>query len=536
MEQFDFIIIGAGSAGCVLADRLSADGKSRVLLLESGPKDRTPWIHVPLGYGMLFHSRKYNYGFEAEGQNGLNDRVQYWPRGRVVGGSGAINAMVYCRGMRKDFDDWEQAGATGWGWDTVRASYDAIETHVAPDGQTRGDGPIHVSDIRDQIHPVNRHYFEALNECQLPQTDDMNAPDAEGGGIYRLNTQNGRRCASSHAFLKSALRRRNLVLRTGATVEKVLLEEGRATGVLLHWRGRTRKIMAGEVILSAGAVHSPLILQRSGIGPGNVLSEHGITTLIDNANVGGNLQDHLGVNYGFKAAEPTMNNVLRPWYGKVMAGLRYILTRKGPLSLSVNQCGGFFRSSAHLQSPDQQLYFNPITYKIIKVGGKSIIKPDPFSGFILGMQPCRPTSRGRVDISGADPAAGPRIRPNSLATAEDQQQVIAGGRLCAKIMNAPSLKSLTTGAIDDDIRTMKDDAILADFRERCGTVFHPVSTCRMGRDPENSVTDPYLKVHGVKNLRVVDASAFPNVTSGNTNAPTMMLANRAADLILNIAS
>lgn len=536
VERFDYIIVGAGSAGCVLAERLSASGSARVLLLESGPRDRSMWIHMPVGYGKLFYHPRLNYGLRSEPQAGLNNRQDYWPRGHVVGGSGAINAMVYCRGLAQDFDDWERAGATGWGWNAVRPTFDRIETRVAPGGETEGDGPIPVFDASAQIHPVNRHYFSALDECQLPRTDNMNAPGAEGGGVYHINTRNGQRWSSAQAYLKKALRRRNLELRSEAQVKRVVIRQGRATGVEVFWKGAQRLISGGQVILSAGAVHSPVILQRSGVGPAEVLRGNGVEILVDNANVGGNLQDHLGINYYYKSNEPSLNNVLSPWYGKLWSGLRYVLSRKGPLSLSVNQCGGFFRSSPAQAVPDQQLYFNPVTYTTARSGKRTVINPDPFPGFILGYQPCRPTSRGRVDMAGPEHMDAPRIQPNSLATDEDQQAVINGGRLCARIMNAPALKALVKAPMYADVREMTDAEILSDFRARCGSVFHPVSTCRMGPDADNSVTDPHLNVHGVENLRVVDASVFPNLTSGNTNAPTMMLAHRAADLILKTGS
>jgi choline dehydrogenase len=536
MEHFDYIIIGAGSAGCVLAERLSADAKTRVLVLENGPRDRSPWIHMPVGYGKLFFHPKLNYGYHSEAQEALGGRQDYFPRGRVVGGSGAINAMVYCRGLPSDFDDWANAGATGWSWSDVSGVYDKLETQVAPDGSRCGSGPIHVSDVRDQIHPLNRHYFAALTECQMPQTDNINDPEGEGGTVYRINTRNGRRWAAAQAFLNPAMKRRNVELRTETSVEKITFDGRRATGVQVRDKSGTQFLSAGEVILSAGAVNSPVLLQRSGIGSGKLLSQHGVDVVMDNPNVGDHLQDHMGLNYYFKSNEPSLNNVLSPWYGKMLAGIRYVLTRKGPLALSVNQCGGFFRSSPDAKVPDQQLYFNPVTYTTTTVGTRNVINPDPFPGFILGYQPCRPTSRGRVEMRNANTDAPPVIQPNALDTEADQQSVIAGGRLCAQIMNAPTLRKLVKEPMYCDIREMSDADILSDFRSRCGSVFHPVATCRMGTDASSSVTDPQLRVHGIENLRVVDASVFPSVTSGNTNAPTMMLAYRAADLILKTGS
>jgi len=296
--------------------------------------------------------------------------------------------------------------------------------------------------------------------------------------------------------------------------------------------GRTKTLRAHrEIILSAGSVTSPRLLQLSGIGPSDLLKSHGISPLLDAPHVGGNLQDHLGINYYFKATEPTLNNVLRPFSGKLRAAIQYMITRRGPLALSVNQCGGFFRSDPNQDQPDQQLYFNPVTYTTSPDGKRTVVQPDPFPGFIIGFQPSRPTSRGRIDISAADPAAPPKIQPNSLATDVDKAQVVAGGRLCQRLINTKALQSLVDTAFGPDLRDMSDDQILADFRERCGTVFHPIGTCRMGADPQTSVVNPRLQVHGVQGLRVVDASVFPNITSGNTNAPTMMLAYRAADLI-----
>ncbi|SHK79866.1 choline dehydrogenase [Roseovarius marisflavi] len=533
-ENYDFIIIGAGSAGCVLAERLSASGRHSVLILEAGGRGRSPWIALPLGYGKTFFDGRVNWKYEAEPEEALAGRRAYWPRGKGVGGSGSINALVYAHGLPHDFDDWEASGATGWGWDAVRRTYEAMETQVAPDGDCRGSGALHVQDVSDQIHPVNRHFFDAARELGLPLSDDINGAEPEGAAIYRINTRGGRRNSSARAFLKPALRRANVTLVTGALVERIGFDGRRAVSVEYHHRGTVKTARAGrEIILSAGSVTSPRLLQLSGIGPAEHLKSLGITPIMDAPHVGGNLQDHLGINYYFRATERTLNNELAPFMGKVRAALRYALTRRGPLALSVNQCGGYFRSSDGLNRVDQQLYFNPVTYTTTPDGTRTVIKPDPFAGFILGFQPSRPTSRGRIDLRANDPAAPPLIRPNSLATDEDRAQVIAGGRLCQRLITSTALTGLVQSAMGPDLREMDDAAILEDFRHRSGTVFHPVGTCRMGADAATSVVDPGLRLHGVTGLRVVDASVFPNLTSANTNAPTMMLAHRAADLILS---
>jgi choline dehydrogenase len=320
---------------------------------------------------------------------------------------------------------------------------------------------------------------------------------------------------------------------TDAFVERIHFDGRRAVSVQAKVKGKPRLLSAGrEIILSAGAVTSPRLLQLSGIGPLALLKQHGIDPVLDAPEVGGNLQDHLGINYYFKATEPTLNNALRPFHGKLRAAAQYALARRGPLALSVNQCGGYFRSAADLPAPDQQLYFNPVTYTTTPDGKREVIQPDPFAGFILGFQPSRPTSRGRIDIRSADPHDAPLIQPNSLATEEDQAQVVAGGMLCQRLARTEALQRLIETPMEPDIRRLSADEILADFRERCGTVFHPVGTCRMGADPKTAVVCPQLRVHGINGLRVIDASVFPNITSGNTNAPTMMLAHRAADLIL----
>lgn len=533
-EDHDYIIVGAGSAGCVLADRLTRGRDCSVLLLEAGPADSHPYIKLPVGYGRLFFHPTYNWRYRTEPDPATGNRVSYWPRGRVVGGSSSINALVYCRGFPHDFDDWAAAGATGWDWKSVRPHFDQIETRVGADGSRKGDGPLVVTNVHPRVHPTNHYFFDAAREVGLPETDDFNGPSPEGVGSYAITVRGRLRCSAADAFLRPALARGDVRLVTGALVQRVLIENGRATGVEFLRGGEIVRARARrEVILSAGTVNSPQLLQLSGVGPGGHLSKLGIPVLVDNGNVGGNLQDHIAVSYQYTATERTMNDELSRWWGKAWAGLRYLAAGTGPLSISVNQCGGFVRSSPAAPHPDLQLYFVPLTYTTTQVPGKrQVVNPDPWPAFLISFQPSRPTSRGRIDIRSPRIDEAPAIRPNYLATQKDLDDVVAGGRLMQAMMRTRALKAFTRAPIDVDLEQLDDDGLVEDFRKRSGSVFHPASTCRMARGPEEGVVDAELRVFGVERLRVVDASAFPNLTSGNINAPTLMLAHRAADLIL----
>lgn len=533
MEKFDLIIVGAGSAGCVLAGRLGKLKDKHILILEAGGLDHSPWLHLPIGYGKTFFSSKVNWQYETIAETALNNRSGYWPRGRVVGGSGAINAMVYARGLPRDFDDWVLEGATGWNWSLVNACYDKMETNISTAGKKKGTGPITVQDVSDQVHPISQHFFRAANELGYPDQADCNQPPFVGASTYRINTYNGLRNASSHAFLKPVLKYKNVTLRTHAHVDRVFFKNGRATSLSYDWNGKEHFASANiEIILSAGAVASPTILERSGIGASETLKQHGISTYKDNPNVGMHLQDHLGMTYYFKATKPTLNDELYSWFGRIRAATQYVFNRRGPLALSVNQCGGYFHSGPSLSHPDQQLYFNPVTYTTTPSGTRNIINTDPFSGFVIGFSPTRPTSRGSIHISSASPTAKPIIHPNSLSTDEDLESVISGAKLCKSFIETDGLKSLIDRPFVSDLASMSDKQMVEDFRQRSSTVFHPVGTCRMGKNAGSAVVDNKLRLFGVDGLRVVDASVFPNITSANTNAPTMMLAWRAAELIM----
>jgi len=533
VENFDYIIIGAGAAGCVLADRLSAAGDSRVLVLEAGGSDRRFWIKTPIGYGRTFADAAVNWKYQTLPNPGLNGRTIYWPRGRVIGGSSSINALVYCRGMPADFDDWRRMGNIGWGWDDVRPYFERSERRVDASGHVSGPGPLDVKDVTPLLHPMRQNWFDAAVELGLPLTDDFNGPHPEGFGCYQVTIRNGMRRSAADAFLRPALRRANVRLETRAWVSKIRFDQRRAVGVE-YVRGGSEKFAAAnrEVIVCAGAVNSPQLLQLSGIGPSSTLTAAGIPPILDNPAVGGNLQDHLAVVYSFKATQRTLNDELSSTLAKLVAGLRYVIARRGPLALSVNQFGGFVHADPRGSRPDVQLYFNPVTYGAGDAT-RTRIDVDAFSGFYLCFQPTRPTSVGRIDIASPDYRRPPGIAPNYLSTEKDVADVVHGGRLLQAIARTSAMKALIRAPIAPDLDAMDPAELIADFRARASTVYHPVGTCRMGSSAVNSVVDSSLKVHGVERLRVVDASVFPTVTSANTHAPTIMVAQKAADLLLN---
>ncbi|MEM6461598.1 MAG: GMC family oxidoreductase N-terminal domain-containing protein [Pseudomonadota bacterium] len=535
-DVFDFVVVGAGSAGCVLADRLTRCGRYSVLLIEAGGSDRKLKIRVPIGYGFTFMDPSVNWCYNAEADPELNGRCAYWPRGKVIGGSSSINAMVYCRGLPHDFDDWAESGANGWSWDTVQTVFERTETKAKRRNgktETSGNGALWVTNEYDQAHPVTAHFLKAAREAGWPTTADLNGDNREGLTIFHNTTRSGWRCSASDAFLRPALRRANLRVVKSAMVEQIEFDGKRATGVRYRRDNELFHAAANrEVIVSGGAVNSPQLLQLSGLGPAELLKANGIGVRAHLPEVGGGLQDHLAINYYYEATTPTLNNRLRSWPSRIAAAMQYALTRRGMLSLGINQCGGFVRSNPSAPHADMQIYCNPATYS---TGGGNKPQIDPEPGFLLSFQPCRPTSRGRIEIASSDPYQQPKISPHSLTTNEDRDAAIRGARLLAQLIKTPSMGNLIKVPRQADPCIMSDSEVLEDFKQRAATVYHPTSTCRMGTSANDSVLDSRLRVHGIERLRVVDASAFPNITSGNTNAPTIMLAQRGADLILEDA-
>ena len=531
--NFDYIIVGAGAAGCVLAERLTANGKHRVLLLEAGGSDRRFFIQMPLGYGKTFYDPKVNWGYHAEPDEGLGGQSDYWPRGKVLGGSTSINAMVYMRGDASDFEDWKAAGNIGWGWDDVLPAYKQLEDNEAGADEYRGKGgPFFVSANSKDRHWLCKNFEAAAQSAGLPYNADFNGASQEGVGHFQMSTKNGIRNSAARAFLRPAMKRKNLAVIANAQVTRVVMAGKRAIGVEYIRNGKSEIAQATrEVILSGGAVNSPQLLQLSGIGPAEVLKSQGIEVLVSNPNVGRHLQDHLGINYTFRMNVPTLNDALRPWLGKLRYGIQYLLMRRGPLSLSINQGGGFFRSNSSHTRPNMQLYFQAFSTLIPREGERPLLTPDPFPGASIGLSNCRPTSRGEIMIHSADPLAKPRIVANAFGTEHDVQEMLEAVKFIRTIAKQTAISQYIAEELRPGPLVQSDDELIADMRQRSGTVYHPSCTCRMGPSPETSVVDPQLRVHGVDGLRVIDASAFPSIISGNLNAPTMMLAWMAATMI-----
>lgn len=534
MQTYDFIIVGSGSAGSVLADKLSASGRFSVLVLEAGGTDRRFYVQMPLGYGKTFFDPTVNWNYKTEPDPGLGGNVDHWPRGKLLGGSSSINAMVWIRGAREDFDDWRNAGNPGWGYDDLLPAFKALEDNQAGADAWRGTGgPLHISDTTNAVHPLTKRYLAAGQQAGLPLNPDFNGAAQEGVGIYQISTRNGRRMSAARAFLRPAMKRGNVHVETNALASRILFEGKRAVGIEYMQNGQTKTARAGrEVILSAGSINSPQLLQLSGVGPSALLKGLGIPLVHANENVGAHLQDHVGINYTFKGKLPTLNQILRPWWGKLLVGMQYILTRSGPLSLSMNHGGGFFRTDPAFSRPNMQLYFQAFSTIIPKNGERPILTPDPWPGFSIGLSNCRPSSRGEIMIRSSNPRDYPKIAANAYSTNADVDEMLAAVKFVRKIASMPAMAEIIAEEVLPGPSIQSDADLITDFRKRSGTVYHPVSTCRMGPDPARAVVDPRLKVHGLEGLRVIDASIFPDNITGNTNAASVMTGWKGAELVL----
>jgi choline dehydrogenase len=528
--EFDYIVVGAGSAGCVLVNRLTADGKYSVLLLEAGPEDSHLWIHIPLGYGRLFKEKAVNWMYQTEPEPGLNGRNVFQPRGKVLGGSSSINGLLYVRGQHEDYDRWRQHGNLGWGFDDVLPYFKKAED------QTRGvddfhgvGGPLPVSDWR-HADPLSAAFVDAAAEVGFPKNSDFNGATQEGAGFFQTTTKGGRRASTAVAYLRPAKTRPNLHVETSALAERVLFEGRRAAGVAYRAAGILRTARARkEVLISGGAFNSPQLLQLSGVGPADLLRQHGVEVVLDAPGVGNDLQDHMQVRVVMRCSQAiTLNDIVNNPVRKVLTGLRYAAFRTGPLTIAAGTSGAFFKTNPRLATPDIQIHFLP--FSTDKMGEKL----HPFSGFTASVCQLRPESRGSLRIKSADPAAPPEIRINYLASDVDRATNVEGLKILRKILHAQALAPYVVEEVDPGDKITSDEALLAYCRARGTTIYHPTSTCRMGNDPL-AVVDQRLRVRGIDGLRVIDASVMPDLVSGNTNAPVIMIAEKASDLILQDA-
>jgi choline dehydrogenase len=528
--EFDYVIVGAGSAGCVLANRLSANGQHSVLLLEAGPKDTNIWIHVPIGYGKLFKEKSVNWMYQTEPEPGLGGRQVFQPRGKVLGGSSSINGLLYVRGQHEDYDRWRQRGNVGWGYDDVLPYFKKAENQQRGADDYHGSGgPLSVSDWRHD-DPLSEAFVKAAVETGIPFNPDFNGATQEGAGFFQTTTRRGRRASSAQSYLKPAKNRGNLHIETSALTQRIVFAGKRAKAVEYKQNGKLRTARARkEVLVSSGAYNSPQLLQLSGVGPAELLKTHGIDVVLDAAGVGNDLQDHLQVRIVTRCAQRiTLNDVVNHPVRRVMAGVRWALARSGPLTIAAGTSGAFFKTNPRLASPDIQIHFIP--FSTDKMGENL----HPFSGFTASVCQLRPESRGSLKIRSADPSAPPEIRINYLATETDRAAFIDGMQILRKILAAPALKAYCVDEVYPGADVASDEDVLDFCRKTGSTVYHPTSTCRMGNDPM-AVVDQRLRVRGIEGLRVVDASVMPDLMSGNTNAPTIMIAEKASDMILEDA-